>query len=341
MNVTIYDIANEAGVSIYTAMRALNGTTKGMRRDAKNRAERIVEIARKHNYRPNDAARSLATKRTGNLGFILASEVEGGISNRYYAKILAGVEKVCRSHGYGLHFGLGSFLDIDDFVYPKAVAGRSVDGLFLAGAVITPEIVKLFENVDIPCMCFSNCQIKSDKLTRVHRTASAIMDVLELCHQAGHRSVGIVELEGIENRPRYELIKPWLAERNMNCRRFDVSRKHVDVLAEAVVAEYLALPLKDRPTVITTYPDACMALIRDFAKHGINCPQDISLISYGSDSCCEYFTPKLTALDYETEKFGQLAAEALFDHLQRGSELTNLEISPRSTVIKGDSLRYI
>ena len=37
-SITIHDVAREAGVSINTVSRALNGQTKGMRRDAAERA---------------------------------------------------------------------------------------------------------------------------------------------------------------------------------------------------------------------------------------------------------------------------------------------------------------
>ena len=59
--ITIYDIADEAGVSITTVSRALSQKNK-VKPETYNRIMRIVH---KYNFQPNEAAKRLAeTKRT-------------------------------------------------------------------------------------------------------------------------------------------------------------------------------------------------------------------------------------------------------------------------------------
>ncbi|HVE77701.1 MAG TPA: LacI family DNA-binding transcriptional regulator, partial [Gemmatimonadaceae bacterium] len=67
MNVTIKDVAREAGVSVATASRAFNDSGPV---SAETR-RRVREIARRLRYVPNVAARSLITSRTGTLGVLL------------------------------------------------------------------------------------------------------------------------------------------------------------------------------------------------------------------------------------------------------------------------------
>ena len=61
--ITIKEIARLAGVSAKTAERALSGATKDIRRDARERAERVRRIAEAHGYRPSELA--LALRRGG------------------------------------------------------------------------------------------------------------------------------------------------------------------------------------------------------------------------------------------------------------------------------------
>lgn len=63
MGTTIYDVAAMAGVSINTASRIINGQTKGKRRDAAERGERVWRAVEALNYRPSKAARSMAMNR--------------------------------------------------------------------------------------------------------------------------------------------------------------------------------------------------------------------------------------------------------------------------------------
>lgn len=64
--VTLLDVANEAGVSVSTASRALTGARR-VRGDLERRVQEAVESL---GYRPNEAARGLRMARTMTLGVL-------------------------------------------------------------------------------------------------------------------------------------------------------------------------------------------------------------------------------------------------------------------------------
>lgn len=68
MSVTIKDIAREAGMSVSAVSLVLNDRPC---RIADAKRKHIREIARRLNYAPNQAARSLVTKKTRTLALIL------------------------------------------------------------------------------------------------------------------------------------------------------------------------------------------------------------------------------------------------------------------------------
>lgn len=67
---TLKDIARLAGVSPKTAERALSGKTKDIRRDARERAQRVRKIAETYGYRPSELALALRRGRVQSIGFI-------------------------------------------------------------------------------------------------------------------------------------------------------------------------------------------------------------------------------------------------------------------------------
>ena len=76
---TIYDVARLAGVSTATVSRALNGT--GQIAPATRRA--IDAAVEQLGYRPNTIARSLVTKSTQTIAFLLPD-----ITNPFYAALV-------------------------------------------------------------------------------------------------------------------------------------------------------------------------------------------------------------------------------------------------------------
>jgi LacI family transcriptional regulator len=91
MPVTLADIARELGVSKMTVSRAINNHPLI---NAETRA-RVLEVARRLNYQPNQHARALATNRSYLIGVVVPD-----LMHSYFAEIYRGVETVARPLGY-------------------------------------------------------------------------------------------------------------------------------------------------------------------------------------------------------------------------------------------------
>jgi len=90
---TISDVAALAGVSKATVSRVVNNVDF-VEDETKQRVQQaVVELG----YRPNNAARSLTTKRTRTIGMIIADA-----SNLFFGDLLRGVEDILQPQNYGL-----------------------------------------------------------------------------------------------------------------------------------------------------------------------------------------------------------------------------------------------
>lgn len=95
--VTIKDIATEAGVSIALVSFVMNNKADGKDtyRVNKETAQRILEVAQKLNYQPNNAARTLRSGKTNTIGVIVSD-----ISNKFFADIARCIENHAYKHKY-------------------------------------------------------------------------------------------------------------------------------------------------------------------------------------------------------------------------------------------------
>ena len=84
---TIKDVAALAGVSKTTVSHVIN-ETRFVEEDTR---QKVLQAIDELQYRPNAAARSLTTKRTGTIGMLISDS-----SNPFFGEILLSVEEVLR-----------------------------------------------------------------------------------------------------------------------------------------------------------------------------------------------------------------------------------------------------
>ncbi|WP_234998770.1 LacI family DNA-binding transcriptional regulator [Demequina sp. NBRC 110057] len=88
--VTLHDVAREAGVSLATASRSLNGSTRNVK--AANR-ERVLEAAQRLGYSANASAQAVARGTSNTVALLV-----GDIADPYFSSIAAGVVGAAEDH---------------------------------------------------------------------------------------------------------------------------------------------------------------------------------------------------------------------------------------------------
>ena len=88
--ITIYDVAREAGVSMATVSRVVNGN-KNVK---ENTRKKVLEVIDRLDYRPNAVARGLASKKTTTVGVVIPN-----IANSYFATLTINI-KYCSNKYY-------------------------------------------------------------------------------------------------------------------------------------------------------------------------------------------------------------------------------------------------
>ena len=94
---TIKDVARAAKVSVGTASMALNGKP-GVNEETR---ERVLQIARQLNYKPNPYARFLTSKKTNIIGLIVTD-----ITNPFFGNLINYIQQDLGEHGYDIMLGI-------------------------------------------------------------------------------------------------------------------------------------------------------------------------------------------------------------------------------------------
>ena len=146
MPVTIYDVAREAKVSMATVYRVVNGNqnVKPSTRD------KVNEVIKRLNYRPNAVARGLASKKTTTVGVIIPD-----ISNVYYSELARGLEDIATMYKYHtIISNSDNDSDKEQEIFNNLLS-KQVDGIIFLGGTLTDETVELIEKSSVPVVVWN------------------------------------------------------------------------------------------------------------------------------------------------------------------------------------------
>lgn len=141
VGITIYDIAEEAGVSIATVSRVFNDNP----RVSEGTRAIVQEVAERLGYQPHVSARSLARRQTETISAIVPM-----LSNYFYAEVLKGLQDRMSASSFDLLVYSAPTLDEIEGQVEKALhRGRSA-GVMLFSAPIKGDLERQLQQSDTP-----------------------------------------------------------------------------------------------------------------------------------------------------------------------------------------------
>lgn len=141
MNITIYDVAREANVSMATVSRVVNGNPNVKPVTRKKVLATIEELG----YRPNAVARGLASKKTTTVGTIIPD-----ISSIFFAELARGIEDIATMYKYNMILSNSDQNKDKELQLINTMLEKQVDGILFMGGDITNEHVNQFESASVP-----------------------------------------------------------------------------------------------------------------------------------------------------------------------------------------------
>ncbi len=331
----IYDLAREAGVSIATASKALNG-----RSDVNERTrERVIEVARRLRYHPSHLARGLARRRTENIGVIAMRRYNAPVfTNPFYSRVIEGMEEEVTERNYNLLF---SVLPAESslgapFQVPKLVREKNADALVLLGQMPSELLKEILERripsviVDFHSPLASAHFVLSDSRGGEHALVGHLRSL-------GHESLAFVQpaAEDYSFTERRAGFEASCLAHGARGEVWAMPSNHWPAV-EAELARRLGAP--DRPSAVLAANDEhALAALRVAAALGLKVPGDLSVA--GFDDIAEAAAAGLTTLRVDKPGMGRRAIRYVFRLMESPAESSGFEELPVELVARASTGR--
>ncbi|HLA64147.1 MAG TPA: LacI family DNA-binding transcriptional regulator [Rhodothermales bacterium] len=329
MNVTMREVARQAGVSIATVSRVLNGS--GPVGDT-TRAH-IEQVARSLRYVPNRAARSLSTARTHTLGVVLPD-----LYGAFYSELLFGLDRAAR----GLHYHLlvaGAHGGDDELASALQAMNGRVDGLVVMSADISAELLEANLPPALPAVLLGG-EARGYGALRVDNEGGAAAMTRHLLG-LGHRRIAHVA-GAAGNRDAAERLAGFQAAMHEAglpdgpVVTGDFTESGGYAAMRRLLAE--ALPGGGPPIDAVFAANDAMALgaLQALREAGLRVPEDVALGGFDDVPLGQYLTPPLTSVRVPLDVLGRRAVERLHAAADGAADASDgPEILPTTLVIRG------
>ena len=336
--VSIRDVAREAGVSVTTVSHALND--KG-RLNPETR-ERVREVAQQLGYRPNPAARSLVSGRTGLIAVLasLPSGVHAELGDfGYFADLIGGATGVAVSHDVALVVAPSATPVTGDepFVWDRV----PLDGVVVAGPMADDAALPGLREGGIPFVTIgrdpgggeSDAVVAADDLAGTR----AVLDHLV---EAGSTRPGLIVLP-----PLFAVTKDAADGYQAWCEDHDV-----EPVAEQVGIEDL---LRDRAETVAGAVDRLlaagtdaiycpveqlgMAALARLDARRVAVPGDVLLATTNDAGRAQVASVPVTTLDTDHRELGRRAVDLLLALIAGDREPPLLELVPTQVVVRAST----
>ena len=330
---SLKDLASELGVSIATVSRALRNSPE----IGREMQQRVKDLAKKLNYRPNPFAQSLRKEAPKVIGVVVPNLV-----THYYAAVLDGIEDEARRAGYSV-ISANSHEDfederqaIDNFI------GLHVEGIIACLAQTTTDYSHFEEISDmgIPLVFFGRtCLTDRFSCVTANGDEAAQMATQHLI-DTGSRRIAFIggpnHLDMVRRRKHGYLEA--LRENKMDIDRNLVVSDKIDYEVALHAVEKL-LEGENRPDAILAFNDIItFAAFTAIKNKGLNIPGEVALIGFTDDVHAAYVTPRMSAIEDQSHEMGVKACQLLLRSIG-GDTKVYKEIVPQQLVIRETSAK--
>jgi LacI family transcriptional regulator len=322
VNITIYDVAREANVSMATVSRVVNGNpnVKPVTR------KKVLEVIDRLGYRPNAVARGLASKKTTTVGVIIPD-----ISSIFFAELARGIEDIATMYKYNIILSNSDQNKEKELHLLNTMLGKQVDGLVFMGGNITLEHVAEFEKSPVPIVLAGSIE-ESQVIPSVNIDyEQAVYDSVKEFIEKGHKNIGFVI---------GPLREPQNSEKKLNGYKKALQEAGISYKEELVFeGDYTydsgleafdkLLENSERPTAILVGSDEmALGVVHGAEDKGFNIPNDFEVITSDNTRLSLMVRPQLTTVVQPLYDIGAVSMRLLTKLMNKEKVTDNIVVLP-------------
>ncbi|WP_125981570.1 LacI family DNA-binding transcriptional regulator [Bifidobacterium goeldii] len=330
---TIRDVARLAGVSYGTVSRYLNGSAH-VSGDA---AQRIAAAIKEAQYTPNNAARSLAQRRTLTVALIIQVESRETIVQSSVSSAMAGANQVLGDAGYQMVTVIANS-EASTQRIAQLVQSDFADGYLLFSLSNDTSLEQTFLDTQRPVVG-----------SEINESNQVKFPTVDFTNEEGQRSI----TQYLLNRGRTELLYvcgPGYSPSSLNRLRgfraalgeqyHDENVYYADdweiTSGEmAVIAFQSKLDTADG--IICANDNIAVGVINQLNRLGYRVPEDIAVTGFDDSPMAMLANPKLTTVRQDSELHGMTMAKLLLEMMSGKSVDRRHTVMLPTSIIKRQS----
>ncbi|WP_026570885.1 MULTISPECIES: LacI family DNA-binding transcriptional regulator [Sediminibacillus] len=326
---TIHQVAKQAGVSVATVSRVLNGQNSVT---AKTRIK-VEDAIKKLNYEPSLLGRNLRNSESRLLLVLIPN-----ISNPFYSEIINGIENTAIELGYNILLCETDTNVERENIYFDLVRKKMADGIIsMDPAVNIDTLIQLAENHAI-IQCSEYAVDSGIPYVTIDNAEAAYRAVKHLI-RIGHQRIALINSDEkyLYARQRQLGYQKALEENKMELEDSLIVHTQGLDFSYGQQAMKKILAQEERPTAIFAVSDLlAIGALKEIHNQGLKVPEDIAIIGFDKIAFSNMTYPALTTISQPMYAMGKAAADMLVKKIQ-GKEVESL-ILDHELVIRESTL---
>lgn len=319
---TLQDIAEYANVSRTTASMVLNDKKINVSKETRSR---ILEAAKKLNYIPNSFARSLSTKKSYTIGFIVPD-----IENPFFAEMAKAIETEAEKQGYSLILCNTFNSSKKEEEYVRLLISKLVDGVIIVVNGKKNNAMTLLKSNEVPFVIVDRHVEDEEDINGVFcDNEEGIGLGIDYLINKGYKNIAFVGATQSEVRL------------NSRIKFFEKISKEINIFNESLLEEdeislqggikaTERLMSKNNNIDAIFYSSDVMAIggIKSLIRKGLKIPEDIGILGYDNIGICDYIEPELTTVAQPIYNMGKEAFNLLINVINNKQEENIVLLKP-------------
>jgi len=309
---SIYDVAREARVSVFTVSAVIN--KKG--HVGATLSRRVETAIRKLNYRPNLLARSLARQKTQTIGMVVTD-----IANPFFPAIVRAAEDTAQKAGYSVLLCNSDDQQDKEARYLELLLAKRVDGIILnkTPGAFSASQRKVLADAGVPIvLLMRTCPGLKADLVQTDDELGANEAVAHLA-RIGHKRIALVAgPEDVSNAQ---------ARRRGYVKALEASGLTFDPTLVFTGDYRIDSGHRAGSTLLARRPDAVLVtnylmtvgLMSAADEIGMRCPEDFALVSFDDYPWLGCFRPRLTTIELPKYELGETAVRLVLERIEQSN----------------------
>ncbi|TCS95067.1 catabolite control protein A [Hazenella coriacea] len=329
-NITIYDVAREAGVSMATVSRVVNGNPNVKPATRK----KVLDVIRSLGYRPNAVARGLASKRTTTVGVVIPD-----ISNMFYAELTRGIEDIATMYHYNIILSNSDLKTEKEIQLIEALLEKQVDGLLFLGGEVTDSHREIFNHTSVPIVLAATREEHQEKPSVTIDQIQAAKEATSVLILEGHQQIAYIGgplTDSVNGYPRYIGYKEALEENEIPFVESFIQLGDYRYKSGYEAMKNLLTSHSSMTAVFAASDEMAVGAIHAAQDLGRSVPEDLSIIGFEDIPLASQVRPLLSTVSVPMYDIGAVAMRLLTkymnnEHVESGQVVLQYSLELRDS----------